>query len=137
MEQEPQQQPNGEGSKGGPCWEKKPPECPVRIPLYLQAGGLGNRRVQIGVVQGSHYCARVLLTGLVLDQAEPHHAFEVGHACGMDTFEDAAHVAVAQYGQYIRQAIQIAGEKAASEQAASEQNKQEDSGDAANGDSPE
>jgi hypothetical protein len=126
---EQRQQPNG---KGGPCWEKKPPECPVRIPLYLQAGGLGNRRVQIGVVQGSHDCARVLLTGLVLDQAEPHHAFEVGHACGMDTFEDAAHVAVAQYGQYIRRAVQIA-----SGQAASEQNKQEDSGDAANGDSPE
>lgn len=132
MEQEPQQQPNGEASKGGPCWEKKPPECPVRIPLYLQAGALGNRRVQIGVVQGSDDCARVLLTGLVLDQAEPHHAFEVGHACNMKSFEDAAHVAVAQYGQHIRRAIQMAAGNAASEQ-----DKQEDGGDAANGDSPE
>mgnify|MGYP001320485005 CR=1 FL=1 len=137
MEQEPQQQPNGEASKGGPCWEKKPPECPVRIPLFLQAGSLGNRRVQIGVVQGSHDCARALLTGFVLDQTEPHYAFEVGHACGMSCFEDAAQVAVAQYGQHIRRAIQAAGEQAAREQAASEQDKQEDSSDAADGDSPE
>jgi hypothetical protein len=73
----------------------------------------------------------VLLTGLVLENEQALHCFEVGKAVDMPSFAAAAEAAVRLYGLSMSKAVNIAAE------ATLKQNQQQNGDAAADGNSPE
>ena len=60
----PQQE---QSEKLKPCWDKKPPECPVRNGVWI--GVVRAAPVKVGSYEGCVDCARIVVGGHTIEQA--------------------------------------------------------------------